>query len=84
MRRIFAKNIKLPNNGKEDYMKKVLLKAITLCMALILSVGVLTGCPAPDDLQGVDTTKTQIYVANYEGGIGRAWLDDAKQRFEEY
>ena len=66
-------------------MKKVLLKAITLCMALVLSTSVLGGCIDPNGgLPGLDTGKTQVYVANYEGGIGRAWLDDAKARFEDY
>ena len=65
-------------------MKKKLLKAITLCMALVLSVGVFAGCSNNDDLAGVDPSKTQVYVANYEGGVGRAWLDDAKKRFESY
>lgn len=64
-------------------MKKVLLKTITLCMSLVLSVGVYSGC-SDSDLGGIDTSKTQVYVANYEGGVGRAWLDDAKIRFENY
>lgn len=51
-------------------------------MALVLSVGVFSGCGPTMD--GIDTKKTQIYVANYEGGIGRSWLDDAKERFETY
>lgn len=69
--------------AKENFMKKVLLKTITVCMALVFSLGVFVGC-GPDEIIGVNTNKTQIYVANYEGGVGRAWLDDAVERFEAY
>ena len=30
-----------------------------------------------------DTTKANIYVGTYAGGVGRAWLDDAAKRFED-
>ena len=64
-------------------MKTKFFKTIAMSIALVLSMGVISGCEPPIP-PGVDINKTQVYVANYEGGVGRAWLDDAKIRFENY
>jgi len=48
----------------------------------------VSGCKLPKipDLdrepESVDSTRTQLYVGNYNGGIGEKWLWDAKERFE--
>ncbi len=31
----------------------------------------------------IDSTKTQLYVANYNGGYGHVWLDNVIKKFEE-
>ena len=33
--------------------------------------------------EGYDATKANLSVATFEGGLGRAWLDEAAARFEE-
>ncbi len=52
-----------------------------LC-ALVAVIGcgfALSGCTT----SGYDDTKTQLFVANYDGGVGSEWLEELKPRFEE-
>lgn len=66
--------------------KLVSLIALLLCAVMMLP---LTGCEdlnveAPDHQNvEVDTTKAQLYVANFNGGFGTEWLSNAAKRFEE-
>ncbi|MBQ7236448.1 MAG: hypothetical protein IJX03_04770 [Clostridia bacterium] len=55
-------------------------KFVTLFMALIMVFGTFcfAGCPSGDD-----STKTHLYVANYNGGSGEVWLTNVIERFEE-
>ena len=62
------------------------LFSLLLCAAMMLT---MAGCadldveaPNVDNVQ-VDTTKAQLYVANYNGGMGTEWLNNAAKRFEE-
>ncbi len=67
-------------------MKKRLsrLSAASLSALMLVSgVAVGAGCGAKPVGQDVDTSKTQLYVSHYNGGVGNAWLTDAEQRFEE-
>ncbi|MCL2752060.1 MAG: hypothetical protein FWE62_04815, partial [Firmicutes bacterium] len=57
-------------------------KMISVIIALILCVGVFGGCKPPVETPK-DPTKTQLTMYNYDGGIGTAWLDKAKEIFEE-
>ncbi len=68
-------------------MKK--LFTITLCLLLTL---VLASCGTkPGKTENVDSNKfnvntgnkTRINIANFGGGIGREWLDEAMERFAE-
>ena len=66
--------------------KLVSLISLLLCAVMMFT---MTGCAelgveAPDveNIQ-VDTTKAQLYVANYNGGMGTEWLNNAAKRFEE-
>lgn len=66
--------------------KLVSLISLLLCAVMMFA---MTGCeelnieaPDIDDVQ-VDTTKAQLYVANYNGGMGTEWLNNAAKRFEE-
>jgi len=63
-------------------MKKNFLKTLALFFAFVLSFGVLSACGP--SMEGINTDKTQLFIANYEGGIGRAWVDEAVARFEKY
>lgn len=68
-------------------------KVISMLLAGVLSVGAFSafaGCGMTvDDGEEVDKNKTQLYVSNYNGGQGTAWLDaensedDLIGRFEE-
>ena len=53
-------------------MKNKFLKMSVLILALIMVIPVLTGCP--NHIPGFDSTKTQLYIYNYDGGIGTEWL----------
>lgn len=60
-------------------MKK-LTKMVVLMLAFVLSVSVMfTGC-SPD---GGNSTMTELYVWNYDGGVGHKWLDAVETRFEQ-
>lgn len=65
-------------------MKK-LFKTIMVCMlsaTMMLSGAV--GCNLDDDDDDIviDENKVQIYVSNYNGGVGKAWLDKIITDFE--
>lgn len=75
-------------------MKKNFKKRMCALMSVVLVFGlmVLSACGGgggnlpPDfsirDEEEVDTARTQLYVANYNGGIGDQWLYNAKEEFE--
>ena len=52
----------------------LLLSATTLCS--------FTSCGKKQKTDE-DPTKANLYVATYNGGVGREWLDDAAKRFEK-
>ncbi|MBE5752058.1 MAG: extracellular solute-binding protein [Clostridiales bacterium] len=60
-------------------MKKVAGKVLTAALALTFTLGAV-GC---DQLGGgSDGDVTYISVANFGGGVGREWLDNAIERFQ--
>ena len=62
-------------------IKKV--TSVMLAAALSLGTfGVLAGCGEIIS-EEIDETKSQLYVGNYDGGVGTQWLYDAADRFEE-
>ena len=64
-------------------MKKF-TKFLSVALSATMLVSAFAGCDrTPDDGGEVDDNKTQLRVSNYEGGYGRAWLDNAAERFEE-
>lgn len=71
-------------------MKRKILGIMSVCLAAMISVGSFAGCGSDDVIEKVDTTKTQIFVNHYDGGVGHEWLDSSdasrpgiKQQFEE-
>jgi len=61
-------------------MKNKKLLALVGTMAVFAAGAVtVTGCSKSN----VDSTKTQLYVLNYQGGYGKKWLDNAARRYEE-
>ncbi len=63
-------------------MKKFL--ALILSLLFVCSASLLAACGSGNDdgwIDQIDTDKTQIYVSNLQGGIGREWLDKTIERF---
>ncbi len=59
-------------------------KSLSLLLAGIVVSGSmvgLTGCMGSDGVK-IDKNKTQLYVGNYNGGVGDKWLDEVITRFE--
>ena len=63
-------------------MKKSIrgLVALALSFCTLGTIAFAGGCGKTSN---VDTTKTQLYVNNYNRGFGSEWLEKAKVRFEE-
>lgn len=61
--------------------KGLMLATLMLTGALVGSFSGCLGVEVEND--GYDATKANLSVATYDGGVGRAWLDDAARRFEE-
>ena len=59
-----------------------MMKALTYLMAVSL-VFALTACGFGDNNIDIDENKSQLWVANYNGGVGEVWLDTLIERFEE-
>ena len=62
-------------------MKKIISNVMALAMLAGLTCGV-TAC-GQEVIIDVDDTKTQLYIASFNGGTGYKWLDDAAARFTE-
>ena len=60
-------------------MKKfvALFLAVTVCV----SAFAFSGCNKKG--KDIDETKTQVYVSNYDAGIGRTWIEAIGKAFEE-
>ena len=60
------------------------VKRLCVLLSAFLLAGSFTlmGCRG-DTTQQIDTSKTQLYVSNYNGGFGHAWLDALIEEFEE-
>ncbi len=71
---------------KNNKIKKAV--ACVMGMTMLASTGIMAGCnltPPPgaeDFYESVDTSKTQLYVGNFNGGLGFEWIMKAKARFE--
>lgn len=61
-------------------MKKWIALFVGMVM-LVCTGGVFTGCRDANN-EAIDDTKTQLYVFNYDGGIGTDWLYEIKDKFE--
>ena len=63
-------------------MKKSI--AMLLVGSLVGSTVVgLAGCQIENPNNKIDKDKVQLYVGNYNGGVGDKWLDSVVERFEE-
>lgn len=75
-----------------NIFKSKLLKKILACLLACVTAFSIA-CAPPDELldytdpneeieKPVDENKTQLYVTNFEGGVGRVWLDNVIKEFE--
>ena len=62
-------------------IKKFLAMIVALIMSVV-SLGAFTSC-GEEEGNDYDPNKANLTVATYNGGVGRAWLDDAIYRFEQ-
>ena len=60
-------------------MKKILVVFLTGLLALTTAFSTI-GCGRRGEK--VDKTKTQLYVATFDGGFGSSWMDAVETRFE--
>ncbi len=63
--------------------KRVAAIAIGGLMAVSLFAGCGGGRVSSQNGVVIDETKTQIYVGNYYGGLGKEWLEKTAAKFEE-
>ena len=63
-------------------MKKLISTVLAGTFISASLVG-LVGCRLENPNNIIDADKVQLYVANYNGGIGDKWLYSVKERFEE-
>ena len=61
------------------------MRKFTKLFALLLSVMCFTSIFSGCNNKGVkiDHTKTQLYVSNYDAGIGRTWIEGIGKSFEQ-
>ncbi len=65
-------------------MKAKIVTSILSIMILFSGAAAFSGCAEPvQPEEPVDSTKTQLYIGNYNGGVGGKWLENAADRFEE-
>ena len=62
-------------------MKKILSVILMSCLLLSLCTA-FVGC-APNEEEQPDPNRTQLYVGLRESGLGKAWLQKAKQEYEK-
>lgn len=67
---------------KGNKKNKVFLKGMAATLALVSLMGSVAGCTTTEVLED-NSDKIVIRVANFGGGIGRKWLDEAGDRFAE-
>lgn len=56
-------------------------KIIALLLSALFVVTMSVGCGGSND--DIDTSRTQLYIGVYDGGIGTYYLDEIIRRFEE-
>ena len=57
-------------------------KIISMILAVLVSVSTMSMFGCSNETK-IDKTKTQLYVSNYDAGIGRTWIEAIAKSFEE-
>lgn len=63
--------------------RKFLTKLITITLATITACTVFAGAGCNNEGAKIDTSKSQLRVYSFTGGVGRKFLDDAITRFQD-
>ena len=63
-------------------MKNFFGKTAVVLGSLLLASSMLVACGGGGEEQQIDESKTQLYVYNYNGGVGSDWLEAVKIDFE--
>ena len=69
-------------------MKKKFNRILSVGLSVVMGMAI-TGCttveapPHMSSVAPVDTTKSPLYVSNFNGGAGFEWLSKLAARFEE-
>ena len=60
-------------------------KQILAMACALIALGNFAACGGGNtsDLESIDTTKSQLRIGNFDGGVGTQWLNEAIDRFEE-
>ena len=61
-------------------------KVLALMAAMLMGATTLSGCDVGGtkvENNNYDETKANLSVATFDGGVGRAWLEEAAKRFEK-
>ena len=61
---------------------KILSVGLSVCMGAAIA-GCSSGENPNSSVVPVDSTKSQLYVSNFNGGVGFEWLNKLAARFEE-
>ena len=65
---------------REVHMRK-LKKLLAVLLSVVCALGIFGGCG--DKGIKIDKTKTQLYISNYDAGIGRTWIESIGKEFEK-
>lgn len=71
---------------KQKKEKNAMKKWTFLLMAGVVGASVCvsaTGCRRGEDSEAIDSSKTQLYISNFDAGIGRAWVERLGEEFEK-
>ncbi len=63
-------------------MKTRRIAALILILCICFPLCFMTGCAGTEDDVTIDTTKTQLYVRYFAGGLGTSWIEEVCSNFE--
>lgn len=62
---------------------KIIRQFFLFSLCAIVVLGGLVACGRSGSGISIDKNRTQLYIYNYDGGVGSEWLDPLIKRFEE-
>jgi hypothetical protein len=58
-------------------------KIKSIVLVTILAIVLLFSFACNNNIENIDTTKSQLFISNYNGGYGSDWINAVKTRFEQ-